>query len=112
MVLAFLFFTMNLVSSPVIFAVYISLIGGIRAFSYTSSLFHGISGSTNRAGRIAVHEVLLNSGLIFGSVMGGLVYQNFSMTVVFYFCSSIAMLGALLQAGLYFLLRGKDRVEA
>jgi len=110
-VLAFLFFTMNLISSPVIFTVYISLIGGIRAFSYTSSLFHGISGSTNRARRIAVHEVLLNSGLIFGSVMGGLVYQNFSMTVVFYFCSSIAMLGALLQAGLYFLLRGKDRVE-
>ena len=107
-VLACLFFSMNFISSPVVFAVYISLIGGIRAYSYSSSLFHGISGSINRAGRIAVHEVLLNSGLIFGSSMGGLIYQNFSMTVVYYFCSSIAMLGALLQAGLYFLLRGKD----
>ena len=103
---------MNFVSSPAVFAVYISLIGGIRAFSYTSSLFHGISGSINRAGRIAVHEVLLNSGLIFGSVMGGLIYQNFSMTAVFYFCSSVAMLGALLQTGLYFLLRRKDRTAA
>jgi DHA1 family multidrug resistance protein-like MFS transporter/DHA1 family quinolone resistance protein-like MFS transporter len=111
-VLACLFFSMNFISSPVVFAVYISLIGGIRAFSYTSSLFHGISGSINRAGRIAVHEVLLNAGLIFGSAMGGLIYQNFSMTVVFYFCSSIAMLGALLQTGLYFLLRGKDRKAA
>lgn len=107
-VLACLFFSMNFISSSVAFAVCISLIGGIRAFSYSSSLFHGISGSINRANRIAIHEVLLNSGLVFGSFMGGLIYQTFSMTVVFYFCSSIAMLGALLQAGLYFLLRGKD----
>ena len=108
-VLACLFFSMNSISSPVIFAMYISLIGGIRAFSYSSSLFHGISGSVNRAGRIAVHEVLLNAGLVFGSAMGGLIYQNFSMTVVFYFCSFIAMTGALLQTGLYFMLGKKDR---
>jgi DHA1 family multidrug resistance protein-like MFS transporter/DHA1 family quinolone resistance protein-like MFS transporter len=107
-VLACLFFSMNFISSPVVFAVYISLIGGIRAYSYSSSLFHGISGSINREGRIAVHEVLLNSGLIFGSSIGGLIYQNFSMIVVFYFCSAIAMLGVLLQACLYFLLRGKN----
>jgi len=108
-VLACLFFSMNFISSPVIYAVYIALIGGIRAFSYSSSLFHGISGSVNRAGRIAVHEVLLNSGLVFGSTMGGVIYQNFSMTMVFYFCSSIAMIGVLLQAGLYFVLKEKER---
>jgi DHA1 family multidrug resistance protein-like MFS transporter/DHA1 family quinolone resistance protein-like MFS transporter len=107
-VLAGLLFSMKFISSPFVFAVSIALIGGIRAFSYSSSLFHGISGSINRSGRIAVHEVLLNSGLIFGSSMGGLIYQNFSMNTVFYFCSSIAMIGALLQAGLYFLLKGKD----
>ena len=107
-VLACLFFSMNFISSPLVFAVYISLIGGIRAYSYSSSLFHAISGSINREGRISVHEVLLNSGLIFGSSMGGLIYQNFSMTVVFFFCASIAMLGALLQACLYFLLRRKN----
>ena len=107
--LACLFFSMNFISSSVVFAVCISLIGGIRAFSYSSSLFHGISGSVNRARRIAVHEVLLNSGLVFGSAMGGLIYQNFSMTVVFYFCASIAMMGALLQAGLYLMLREKGR---
>jgi DHA1 family multidrug resistance protein-like MFS transporter/DHA1 family quinolone resistance protein-like MFS transporter len=108
-VLACLFFSMNFISSSVAFAVCISLIGSIRAFSYSSSLFHGISGSVNRAGRIAIHEVLLNSGLVFGSAMGGLIYQNFSMTVVFYFCSSIAIMGALLQTGLYFLLKVKGR---
>ena len=108
-VLACLFFSMNFISSSVAFAVCISLIGSIRAFSYSSSLFHGISGSVNRAGRIAIHEVLLNSGLVFGSAMGGLIYQNFSMTVVFYFCSSIAIMGALLQTGLYLLLKVKGR---
>ncbi|HEB32480.1 MAG TPA: MFS transporter [Spirochaetes bacterium] len=108
MLLACLIFSMNFISSPAAFAVYISLIGGIRAFSYNSSLFHGISGSVNRAGRIAVHETLLNSGMIFGSAMGGLIYQNYSMTVVFYFCSAMALLGAVVQAALYFYLKKKN----
>lgn len=107
--LACIIISMNFISSPAAFAVYIAVIGGVRAFSYNNSLFHGISGSVNRTGRIAVHEVLLNSGLIFGSSMGGLIYQNYSMTVVFYFCSAIALLGALVQATLYFLLKEKPR---
>ena len=107
-ILACLIFSMNFISSPVAFAVYISLIGGVRAFSYNNSLFHGISGSVNRSGRIAVHETLLSSGLMFGSSMGGLIYQNYSMKVVFYFCSAMALLGALVQTALYFWLKKKN----
>jgi DHA1 family multidrug resistance protein-like MFS transporter/DHA1 family quinolone resistance protein-like MFS transporter len=79
--------------------------GALRALSYNNSLFHGVSGSINRTGRMAVHESLLAAGLIFGSSLGGLLYENFSMATVYYFCGSTVLFGAILQAGLYFILK-------
>ena len=82
--------------------------GGMRALSYSNSIFHGVSGSINRTGRMAVHEALLAAGLICGSLLGGLIYQYYSMDTVYYFCTLIVVLGALLQGGLFLLLRRRD----
>ncbi len=106
--LACLVILMNFTSSPLVLAFLIAFIGALRALSYNSSLFHGVSGSINRTGRMAIHEALLATGLIFGSSFGGVVYQKYSMTVVYYFCGSIVFLGAVIQSGLYLLLRKQD----
>jgi DHA1 family multidrug resistance protein-like MFS transporter/DHA1 family quinolone resistance protein-like MFS transporter len=103
--LALSIFFMNFTTSTLILAVLIAVMGALRALSYNNSLFHGVSGSINRTGRMAVHESLLAAGLIFGSSLGGLLYENFSMATVYYFCGSTVLFGAILQAGLYFILK-------
>ena len=54
------------------FSVLFPLIGLAMAFSYSSGLFYGIAGSRRRAGRMAVHESLLNGGYITGATAGGI----------------------------------------
>ncbi len=106
--LAFIIFFMNFTSSPLILAALIAMIGALRAHSYNSSVFHGVSGSIARTKRMAVHESLLAAGLIFGSSLGGLIYQKYSMTAVYYFSAAVVMSGVLLQLGLYRLLQKKE----
>lgn len=84
-------------------AIVISCIGISMAFSYSNSLFHGVSGSINRSGRMAVHESLISSGLIVGSVAGGVLYQKFSMILVYNFCAVFILLGILIQGLLIWL---------
>ena len=60
--LACIIFIMNFTTSSIVLAVLIALVGTLRALSYNNSLFHGVSGSINRTGRMAVHESLLSLG--------------------------------------------------
>jgi predicted MFS family arabinose efflux permease len=80
------------------FAVLFPLIGLAMAFSYSSGLFYGIAGSRRRAGRMAVHESLLNGGYITGATAGGYLYQHFSMIAVVLFCL-VCTVAALLAQG-------------
>jgi MFS family permease len=74
-----------------------SCIGFFMAVSYFNSMFHGVSGSVNRSGRMAIHESLISSGLILGSVIGGLIYQKTSMVSVYLFCAAFVLFGTILQ---------------
>jgi MFS family permease len=98
-------------SSPMLLAGTISMIGALRALSYNVGIFHGVSGSENRANRMASHEALLAAGLIVGSSLGGIVYEHYSMDAVYGSCASIVILGAFIQLGLYLLLR-RERPRA
>ncbi len=51
------------------------LFGIIFAGAYNLSMFHGASGSINRARRMMVHEVLLTVGTIIGASTGGMIYE-------------------------------------
>jgi MFS family permease len=106
--LAFVIFFMNCTTSSIVLAVMIALVGGLRALSYNNSLFHGVSGSIHRTGRMAVHESLLAAGLIAGSSLGGMIYETYSMSAVYYFCAAVVLFGAVIQVGLYLLLRRQD----
>ncbi|MBN1834290.1 MAG: MFS transporter, partial [Spirochaetales bacterium] len=69
--LAVLLALMSQARSLGFFAVLLPLIGLAMAFSYSSGLFYGIAGSRHRAGRMAIHESLLNGGYITGATAGG-----------------------------------------
>jgi MFS family permease len=98
--IALIIFTMLLMAahSALILSSLISCIGFSMAVSYFNSMFHGVSGSENRSGRMAIHESLISCGLILGSVVGGLIYQRFSMTYVYLFCAAFVLFGAVFQS--------------
>jgi DHA1 family multidrug resistance protein-like MFS transporter/DHA1 family quinolone resistance protein-like MFS transporter len=109
--LAVCVFLMIFTTSALPIAIVFSCMGIGMAFSYFNSLFHGVSGSINRSGRMAVHESLISSGLIVGSVVGGVLYQKFSMILVYNFCTAFILLGILLQ-GLLIWLSARKKSES
>jgi len=54
-------------------------IGPCGALAYSSSIFHGMTGSAERARRMGIHEAVLSLGLVTGSTAGGFIYQELSM---------------------------------
>ena len=99
--LAVLLILIVYVGSPLLLGLVLAVIGLLVALSYSNSIFHGVSGSVNRASRMAVHESLLSAGLISGCSIGGMLYQRYSMSTVCWFCSALVLAGVIVQAGLF-----------
>ena len=95
------------VRSPLLLGPVLAFIGLLAALSYSNSLFHGVSGSTNRAKRMAIHESLLSAGFISGPSIGGILYQRYSMSTVYWFCLSLVLVGVIIQAGLSLLEKNR-----
>lgn len=89
-------------------AVMFSFFGILFAFQYSNSLFHGVSGSVNREKRMAVHEGVLTAGLISGAVGGGVVYQLFGVTVLFYGAGTVLFIILILQLAVLILQKGME----
>lgn len=58
--------------------------GILFPFVYLSSMFHGASGSINRTTRMIIHEVLLSIGSMFGSILGGTLYDHYSYSTMMF----------------------------
>ena len=54
----------------------ISISGVLCAHAYTNSMFHGISGSTNRTLRMAIHEAALSIGAVIGGAATGWLFER------------------------------------
>lgn len=78
------------------FLLSVVVLGVIFSFNYSSSVFHGVSGSTERARRMSVHESISTMGVVAGSVVGGILYQSYSMASVYLFCIVVAVVGAII----------------
>ena len=59
-----------------------TLFGFVFSLIYMQSIFHGMSGSINRARRMMIHEVLLTAGIVFGSILGGHIYESLDFKTV------------------------------
>jgi MFS family permease len=86
--LAVALIVMSRLHSLAAFAVLIPLVALGEAFTYTGGLFHGVAGSTHRAGRTAIHESLLAGGYIVGAFVGGLLYERASFQGALWFCAA------------------------
>ncbi len=98
--LAIILIFMVYLHSPFWLGLALAFMGLLMALAYANSLFHGVSGSTQRTRRMAIHEVLLSLGIVSGSSLGGILYERYSMSTVYWFCLSLVLVGAVIQVAL------------
>ncbi len=72
-------------------------VGALIALAYSQSVFHGVSGSPQRAKRMAIHEALLVAGVVFGSSGGGFLYQTASVGTMYFVAAALLGAAALSQ---------------
>jgi DHA1 family multidrug resistance protein-like MFS transporter/DHA1 family quinolone resistance protein-like MFS transporter len=87
------------------FSLILALFGLLFALSYNNSLFHGVTGSVQRSTRMAIHEGVLTAGVVFGSSIGGILYQTGQFWGVLLFGSVVVAAGAVAQIALVLILR-------
>ena len=73
---------------------------------YSMSIFHGVSGSVNRSNRMLVHEILLTTGTIAGSSLGGTVYEYFGFANVALWCTILVMVPVIIGIVRTYAVRG------
>jgi MFS family permease len=72
-----------LAQSPATIGLVFVCVGSLYSLSYVYSIFHGSAGSTDRAGRMAIHEAILSAGFLVGSLLGGVIYDLFGIGVFY-----------------------------
>jgi predicted MFS family arabinose efflux permease len=92
--------------SPVVIGFIMLIVGIIVGQSYTNSVFHGVSGLADKSWRMAIHEMIINAGVVFGSVSGGIVYGAFGITPAYLISAAIWMI-SLIAAGIVLTLMRK-----
>jgi len=68
---------------------------------YASNLYYGVSGGKRRAGSMAIHEILLATGFVTGSLGGGFVAEWLGPRRVFPLAAAAVLLGVAVQVGLW-----------
>jgi len=104
-------FSLSRVHSPFFIGLSLALIGPLISLGFSYSFFHGASGASRRAIRMAIHEALLASGLITGSAVGGQLYQRFDMSAVGLFCVALVTVAVLAQILLVRAWKAKESAE-
>ena len=85
------------------FAISAGLVGLSRAFIVISNQFYGASGRKKRLAAMAIHEVLLSVGYIFGFVAGGFLADHFGRIVAPYiFGLVVVCTGLIAQTAIWF----------
>lgn len=87
------------------------IVGVIIGQAYTNSVFHGISGVPDKSWRMAVHEMVINAGLILGTISGGLAYGAFGLTAAFLICVAIWMIDFGVASVLLNILRKREAAQ-
>lgn len=84
------------------FSICFAIVGFFQSAIYNNSFFYATSGAPDRNRRVSIHEALLTFGQVVGSISGGLLYQAFSMPVVFISLSALLGAGAIAQSAMVY----------
>jgi MFS family permease len=78
-------------------ALTLAALGTLTALSYNTGLFHGVSGSTRRASRMAIHESARTVGYVAGASGGGLLLQALSFRRALLITAALMLAAAAMQ---------------
>jgi len=74
----------------------IALTGIPTAYFYSSGVFHGVAGASERSRRMAVSESMITGGMFVGAAFGGTLYQARGIGFTLYSAGGALLLGALI----------------
>ena len=95
---------------PVFFASSI-LLGVAYGFAYSSHLYYGASTSKKRSVRMAIHEIVIASGLTLGAAAGGYLCEHIGTYTPYWFAVSVVGLGLLGQMAIHAASQTKPRAS-
>jgi hypothetical protein len=81
------------------------ILGLTFGFAYSSHLYYGASTSRKRSVRMAIHEIVISVGITVGAGTGGILAKNVGAYAPYWFAIGTVVLGAVVQAAIYFALR-------
>jgi len=81
------------------------VVGAVAAFSYSTAIFHGVSGAREKARRVGAHEAILGTSTVTGSILAGWAYQEVSISAVLIGCAGVCLFAAAAQTLGAFLFR-------
>lgn len=77
--------------SPFLIIFVMLIFGLLVGQGYTNSMFHGVSGATDKAWRMALHEMIINGGIIIGSASGGIAYGVSGLKAAYLVCVAVGL---------------------
>jgi MFS family permease len=77
------------------------LLGVAYGFAYTSHLYYGASASRQRSTRMVIHETVISTGLMVGSLAGGYLAEHVGLYAPYWFAVVLVGLGMAGQMALH-----------
>jgi MFS family permease len=81
------------------------LAGITYAVIYSSHQYYGVAGGKNRSGKMAIHETIIGAGYAIGSILGGIISDNFGRQWPYIFGCIIIGAAGIIQIAVWFSLR-------
>ena len=82
--------------------------GLLFSMSYSNGIFHGSAGALDRGRRMGLFEIFLTLGVITGSIVGGYLFQYFSIYHAFVFSAIVISAGLIAQLFIFAASRRKN----
>ncbi len=77
------------------------LLGVAYGFAYSSHLYYGASASRKRSARMAIHEIVISTGLTVGSLAGGYLAEHVGLYAPYWFAMVLVGLGMAGQTAIH-----------
>jgi predicted MFS family arabinose efflux permease len=90
-------------------ALLLAPMGALTALAYSESLFHGMSGSSRRAARMAINEAARTVGFVAGATGSGLLLQHGSFRRTMLIAAGVILAAAASQTLLVWHAAGRGR---
>jgi predicted MFS family arabinose efflux permease len=88
------------------------LSGICYGFIYGSHQYYGVSGGKKRSALMAVHETIIGAGFATGSLIGGILSDNFGRYSPYWFACGVIIAGGLIQILVWFVISRSNQISS